>query len=143
MQKVQTLEQLSTNKKWIVVEVSQGKSRIHLDPDEIYVKFFKMKKHLMHPNTVKISFGENITKKMKWQKGDKLSVFIHPDDAFSVMITKSSSDKGMTLRPTNKTTRYMAIQFSWQQPIILEEKSLTRIDHLLINNNTSLVTRIN
>jgi hypothetical protein len=141
MSTILSLEQIAKNKKWIPY-IQKRMDFIRLNPDEISVRFAKNKKFLAHANRVYVSFGVNVIKKLKWKLGDKINVFFHPDDIFSIMLTKSTSGDGRTLHAQNKSSRMVSIIFTWSNPIMIQVKKATVMDYLLINDNNAIVTRI-
>jgi hypothetical protein len=135
---VLTLDQLAKNTKWISNN-SYGKSE--LKADAINVSFCLSKATDSHAKVVRIRVGTNIIKKLKWKRHDRIMIFHHPDDLFSIMITKSMTNNGRKLVTEGKHNNHLIV-FSWTHLPLLEKKPPQDVDYLITNNNTQLITRI-
>jgi hypothetical protein len=108
---VEQLLSMLESDKWKSFSSSEKKIQ-RFNANEIRVGFQRNKKHLEYANQVKVHFGDEILKELKWELGDKIGIFFDPDDHFMFKLAKVQTVKSYTLSKQTKCS-YSMVTFPW------------------------------
>lgn len=136
-----TLQELAKNSRWVEMEKIPGKGgKIKDDEISFFVKKRKKKESYI-TDKVCIRFGCNVIDLLQWKAKDKVLIFHHPDDFLSLMIVKSTSVKGYTLQKETNCNIHK-IEFTWINPVVLQEREAEKVAFMHIQKNNSIVFRV-
>jgi len=110
--KTVALKDLIDKIDWLMIEPGRGSLR--LGDNEVSVSFSKSTRTQSElVDRVKIRFGREVIKKLKWNPGDKLCIYNDPDSLLTFMIAKSDSGRGYTIvQETNSPATHVV--FKWK-----------------------------
>jgi len=134
-----TLQELARTNAWSMQETAQRKKMDSFRG--IAVAFTRAKKDGAI-GRVQIIFDSDIASKLNVKLGERINILYHPDDLLSFMLCKSSSGKGLSITPYNKSTILFRMQFGWNRPLILNPRRLENVEYLFIEKSKSIIFRV-
>jgi len=135
-----TLQQLVEKIDWMMIAPKYRSAT--LDPESVAVGFYAQDgKHPENINRVRIRFGSEVLKKLKWETGDKICVFQDPDHLLTFKLVKTEAGSGYKLSQESKCLSH-AIQFTWNhKELPLEERKSADVNYH-IHKNSLIIFKI-